>query len=98
MTVEDQLRNYRATLDAATEDAAGRHDHRAAPPVRIRPTRTLVLAAVAVAATIAIAFAAVGITHDRSTPPASVGTTTPTTTRVVPVHTVVLPDIVGMKM
>jgi hypothetical protein len=79
MNIEEQLREYRATLDTATETAAVTHTDRLAPPVRLRPARTLLVAAVAVAAAVGLAFAAVGVTHRNSTSPAGPSTSTPTT-------------------
>jgi hypothetical protein len=92
MKIEEQLRDYRATLETATDDATGTSQRRIAPPIRMRPARTLVVAAVAVAAAIAVAFAAVGVSRNRSTPPASVGPTTPATE-----PTFTMPNVVGMK-
>jgi hypothetical protein len=97
MTIEEQLREYRATLDAATGTAAASQSDHSAPPVRMRPARSFVFAAVAVAAAIAFAFAAVGVSHKRSTPPAGHGASTsvsPPTTIAPPSRTVV-PDVVG---
>ena len=97
MNVEDQLRAYQATLDAATEDAAAANHRRIAPPIRIRPARTLVVAAVAVAAASAIAVAAVGVSHRSSAAPASVGTSTTAPTTIAPPSRTVVPDVVGMN-
>jgi len=100
MSVEEQLRGYQATLDAATDAAASR-TQRVVAMRRRRPARSLAIAAVAVAAAVAIAFAAVGATHRTSTPPAGVETsTTPTSTvsRITAVTTVVVPNVVGMRL
>lgn len=99
MTVEEQLREYRATLDAATEEAVAPHARLVAPPIRIRPTRTVLLAAVAVAAAVALAFAAGGMTHKSSTVPAGSGisTTVSPPTTIGPPSTIVLPDVVALN-
>lgn len=100
MTIEEQLREYRATLDAATEEAAVSHANHLAPPaIRIRPTRSLVLAVVAVAATVAVAFAVVGASHHNATTPAGTAgsTSVPPPTTIAPPSRIVLPDVVGMN-
>jgi hypothetical protein len=99
MNVEDQLRDYRATLDAATEEAADAPLPRGVVPIRVRPVRTLAIAAVAVAATIAIAFAAVGASHKSSVSPAGV-TTIPTSASspITAATTVFVPNVVGMTV
>jgi len=99
MTIDEQLREYRATLDTATEEAAASRARRTAPPIRIRPTRTVLVAAVAVAATVAVAFAAVGMTHERTTSPAGRGVTTTVSppTTIGPPSTTLLPDVVGLN-
>ena len=99
MNIEEQLRDYRATLDAASEEAAERHVPRGVVPIRVRPARTLVIAAVAVAASIAIAFAAVGVTHRSSTSPAGVNTSTTPTSASPPAtaEPVRVANVVGMK-
>jgi hypothetical protein len=102
MNLEEHLREYRNTLDAATEAGSASHTERVAPPVRIRPTRTLVLAAVTVAAAAAIAFAAVGALHRSSSSPAGsvTATTTSTTRAATPISTVgsvAVPNVVGEK-
>jgi hypothetical protein len=103
MNIEEQLRDYRTALDAATEEAAASNDARVAPPVHTRPARTLVFAAVAVAAAVAIAFLAVGASHNRSTRPASgdesttVAPTAAPPTTIGPGSRTVVPDVVGMQ-
>ena len=99
MNIEDQLRDYRATLDAASEKAADSPLPRGVVPIRIRPARTLAIAAVAVAATIAIAFAAVGVSRRNSTSPAGINTTTTPTSASSPITAVPtrVPNVVGMK-
>jgi hypothetical protein len=97
MNVEDQLRAYQATLDTATEEAAAANHGRVAPPIRIRPARTFVVAAVAVAAASAIAVAAMGVSHRSSAPPASGGTSTTAPTTIAPPSRTVVPDVVGMN-
>ncbi len=97
MNIEEQLREYRATLDTATETAAVTHTDRLAPPVRLRPARTLLVAAVAVAAAVGLAFAAVGVTHRNSTSPAGPATSTPTTPLATVAPTTVVPNVVGMR-
>jgi PASTA domain len=99
MNIEEQLREYKATLDAATAEAAGANLPHGVVPIRVRPARTLAIAAVAVAASIAIAFAAVGVAHhSSSTSPAGV-TTTPTSASspITAVATVTVPNVVGMR-
>jgi hypothetical protein len=99
MNVEDELRKYKTTLDAATETAA-RRPNRVIAMRRIRPVRSVAIAVVAVAATIGIAFAAVGVTHHSSTSPAGVNTSTTPTSASSPataVPTITAPDLVGMR-
>jgi hypothetical protein len=75
MNIAEQLREYRSTLDTATQSATT-ESPRVAPVIRLHPARTLIIAAVAVAAAIGIAFVVVGTTNKRSTPPAGVTTST----------------------
>jgi hypothetical protein len=98
MSVEEQLRDYRATLDTATEDTASR-PNRTVAMRRIRPVRSLAIAAVAVAAAVAIAFAAVGVTHRGSTSPVGVATSTTPTSGSSPITAGPprVPDVLGMK-
>ncbi len=99
MTVEEQLRDYKATLDAASEPGAEPALPRGVVPIRIRPARTLVVAAVAVAATIAVAFAAVGVAHRSSTSPAGVNTSTTPTSASSPITggPARVANVVGLK-
>jgi PASTA domain len=96
MTVEEQLREYRESLDAATEAAAASHLPRSVVPIRIRPARTLLVAAVAVAAAVAIGFAAVGVSHRSSTRPAGTGTSAASPITDV-AGNIVVPNVIGMK-
>ena len=96
MSIEEHLREYRATLDDATETAAAAVANRVTPHARVRPARAAVFAAVAVAAVVAVAFAAVGLSHHSTARP--VGTTTSTSgTTIAPVRVAVVPDVLGMN-
>jgi PASTA domain len=95
MNVEEQLRDYKATLDAASDDAADARLPHAVVPIRVRPA--LIVAAVAVAATISVAFAAVGVARHSSTPPAAPATSTPTTPRATIAPTAIVPKVIGMR-
>jgi hypothetical protein len=64
----------------------------------VRPARTLLVAAIGVAAAVAIAFAVVGTTNRRSTPPAGVTTTPPpssTTPSPTVAVTLAVPNVIG---
>jgi hypothetical protein len=98
MNIEEQLREYKATLDAASEEAAGANLPHGVVPIRVRPARALAIAAVAVAASIAIAFAAVGVAHhSSSTSPAGVTTTPTSASSPITAGPVRVANVVGMK-